>query len=63
MSNGKQLRRSVDNKVIGGVCGGVADYMSLSATTVRILFALLVLCAGLSLWAYIIMWILIPAKS
>jgi len=53
------LYRSAD-RTIAGVCGGVADYFGLDRSLVRIATLLLILFAGLSLWVYIILWIIIP---
>lgn len=55
----KKLKRSSDKK-IAGVCGGVADYFGLDHTLVRIIWLLLVLCAGVGLLAYLICWALMP---
>ena len=46
--------------IIAGVCGGLADYFGLDRTLIRIATAILILFGGLSLWVYIILWILIP---
>lgn len=56
-----QLQRTMDDKVIGGVCGGIARSIGASATTVRWVCALCVLLGGLSAWLYVIAWIFIPA--
>ncbi len=48
------------NKKIAGVCGGLAEYLGIDATLVRVVWLLLVLCAGVGLLAYIICWILFP---
>ena len=60
----KQLFRDPDNKYIGGVCSGLAAYFNIDPTWVRLLFVLLILAAGSTILAYIILWIVIPkAKS
>jgi len=48
------------NKMIGGVCSGLANYLDIDPTIVRIVWALLILGAGFGLLAYIICWIVIP---
>jgi phage shock protein C len=48
------------NKKIAGVCGGVAEYLGIDATIVRIIWLVLVLLYGVGLLAYIICWILFP---
>ena len=57
----KKLYRSVSNKVLVGVCGGIAEYFNIDATIVRVLWALLSLC-GPGLLAYIICAFIIPEK-
>ncbi len=56
----RKLRRSNSDRVIAGICGGVADYFGIDPTLVRILTFLLIFLGGLSLWVYIAMWIIIP---
>lgn len=48
-------------RVLAGVCAGVAEYFGLSTSLVRLVTALLLIFGGLSLWAYIILWIVIPS--
>lgn len=57
---GRRLYRSREDKVIGGVCGGLAEYFGLSSGGLRIATLLMVVFLGLSLWVYIILWIIIP---
>lgn len=57
------LARPHDRRVIAGVCAAIASRFGLSPTTVRVLTVLLVLFAGLSLWAYILLWIVIPNED
>lgn len=63
MNEKKKLYRVTDNKKIAGVCGGVAEYLDLDVTIVRLVWAILAVCAGCGLLAYIIAWIIIPEKS
>ncbi|WP_425310198.1 PspC domain-containing protein [Ammonicoccus fulvus] len=60
---GKKLERSTTDKMLGGVCGGLADYLGLDATLVRIITAALVIFTGVGPIAYILAWILMPAAS
>jgi len=58
----KKLTRSRDDKWVGGVCGGIADYTGLDPNLIRILVAVgTVLGFGSLIVAYIVAWILIPA--
>lgn len=57
----KKLQRDSRNKVIGGVCSGLANYFDIDASLVRLLFAFMFLCASAGFWLYIILWIVMPA--
>ena len=59
----KRLYRSRRDRMIGGVCGGLANYIGLDATIVRLLFVLGLFLAGGTFWAYIIVLIVIPEES
>lgn len=63
MSNVKKLYRDPANKMIGGVCAGIADYTGIDTTNVRLAFALLALFSGIGLIAYLILWIVLPEKQ
>lgn len=56
----KKLYRSNKDKKIAGVCGGIAEYLKIDASIVRIIWALLILCAGTGLLAYIACALIIP---
>ena len=55
------LRRSRDDRWLGGVCGGIARVTGVESWIWRLLFALLALCAGTGALVYLLMWILVPA--
>lgn len=60
----RQLRRSRSDRMLAGVCAGIADYLRLDPTLIRVGFAVLVLVSwGLALVAYLIGWLLIPEES
>lgn len=59
----KRLSRSSSDKVIGGVCGGIARFTNIDPTLLRVVTLLLVLFAGLSLWIYIILWLFLPLDN
>lgn len=61
MENSSRLYRS-NNKTIGGVCAGLADYFDLDVALIRVAFVLLLLFGGGGLLAYIILWIVIPQQ-
>lgn len=58
----RKLRRSRDNRVLAGVCGGLGNFMGIDPVVIRIAVVLLMFFAGMSLWVYIIMWLLIPEE-
>lgn len=60
--NDVTLRRSKD-RILGGVCAGIAEFTHLDTSLVRLLTIILVFFGGLSFWAYIILWIIIPEKE
>ena len=53
----KKLKRSA-NKMLAGVCGGLAEYLGMDATIVRVIYALLVICGGVGLLLYLILALL-----
>ncbi|MFH0830304.1 MAG: PspC domain-containing protein, partial [Candidatus Aenigmatarchaeota archaeon] len=56
----RRLYRSGKDKILGGVCGGIAEYLGIDPIIVRLLWVLFVLAGGSGLLAYIIAWIIIP---
>jgi len=58
----KKLYRSVEDRKIGGVCGGMGEYFDIDPTIIRLLWIALVFAVGSGLIAYIIAWIIIPEK-
>lgn len=56
----KKLYRDPDDKKIAGVCSGLALYLNIDTTLIRILFVILLLGGGSALIAYIILWIAMP---
>lgn len=56
----KKLTRSNTNKMLAGVCGGIAEYINLDPTIVRLLWVLFGFMGGAGILAYIIAAIIIP---
>ena len=57
----KKLYRSVDDRMVGGVCAGIADFFDIDPTLVRLVFVLGFFASVSGLfWAYIIMMIVVP---
>jgi phage shock protein PspC (stress-responsive transcriptional regulator) len=60
---GKRLYRSRSERMIWGVCGGLAEYFNIDPVIVRIIFVLLLIPGAFGLWAYIILTIVVPLES
>ena len=58
----KKLYRSNNDRMVGGVCGGIAEYFNIDSSLVRILWMVFTLMGGSGLLAYIICLIVIPSK-
>lgn len=58
-----RLERPLQGRVIAGVCAALAARFGIGVTAMRVITVLLVVLAGLSLWVYIIMWIVIPSQK
>jgi phage shock protein C len=59
----KKFYLSNNDKKIGGVCGGIAEYFSVDSTFVRLLFVLGALLGGFTVIAYVALWIISPRRS
>ncbi|HZK96456.1 MAG TPA: PspC domain-containing protein [Prolixibacteraceae bacterium] len=64
LNSPKRLTRSRKDRMLAGICGGIADYMAVDPTVVRLIFALAtfftVLFPGVLI--YLIMWIVVPKE-
>ncbi|HPC27463.1 MAG TPA: PspC domain-containing protein [Candidatus Methanomethylicus sp.] len=56
---GKRLYRSND-RILGGVCGGIAEYFGIDPSLVRIAWVILTLAAGSGILLYLLAWLIIP---
>ena len=59
----KRLVRSTSNRVIGGVCGGLADYLNMDANLVRILTVLISLFTGVPVILYVVALFVVPEDT
>lgn len=59
----RRLYRSANDKVLGGVCAGLANYLKLDPAIVRLLFVLISFTWGFGFLLYIILWIVLPTRS
>ena len=58
----KKLYRPRVNRSIAGVCSGLAEYFGIDPTLLRLITFMLILFGGLSIWIYVILWIVIPEE-
>lgn len=58
----KKLYRSRKERMIAGVCGGLARYFKTDPSWVRLVFILFLLLGGSALLVYLVMWIVIPLE-
>lgn len=59
---GRLLRRSRSDRMLGGVCGGLAHYFGVDPVLVRLIFVVIALIVGSGLLLYIVLWVLIPLE-
>ena len=59
----ESLYRSQTDRIIGGVCGGLAEYLRIDATIVRLLFVLFALGSGVGVVVYFILWVILPVEG
>lgn len=58
-----KLYRSQTDRMLGGVCGGLAKYLRIDLTIVRLFFVVLTLLGGFGPLIYFIMWIVVPLED
>ena len=58
-----RLYRDETDKILGGVCSGLANYLRVDPTIVRLVFALISFGAGTGILLYILLWVILPSKS
>lgn len=56
----RRLTRSRDDRVVAGVCGGLAEYLGIDVTIVRVLFLASMLLPGPQILLYLAAWIIMP---
>lgn len=59
----RRLMCSTTDRRIAGVCGGIAKYLNVDPTVVRIIFLVALLCGSVGFWAYLIVWIAAPEDN
>lgn len=64
MENNKKLTRSRSDRMLAGVCGGLANYFGLDPSLVRIGYALLTLFTAFAgVIVYLILWLIVPEEK
>lgn len=58
----KRLYRSREDVMIGGVCSGIAKYLEMDPTVVRLVFVLLLFLSGAGFWIYVVLWVIMPVE-
>ena len=59
----RKLRKSNTDRMLAGVCGGVANFFGIDSTLVRIAWAVAIFFGGTGLWLYIICALIIPQDA
>ena len=63
METSRRLVRSDIDRIIGGVCGGIANYLNVDPLIVRIVFVIISWAFGLSWLLYVVLWAVLPGPS
>ena len=63
MEEPRKLYRSRNQRMLAGVCGGLAEYFNVDATLIRVLFLILAVFGGSGLVIYVVMWLIVPDVS
>lgn len=59
----KKLVRSKTDRIVAGVCGGLAQYFNVDPTVVRLIFAILIFGGGFGVALYVVLWIIMPEEG
>jgi phage shock protein PspC (stress-responsive transcriptional regulator) len=59
----RRLERKRQGRWVAGVCAGLADYLKIDATVVRVVITVLALFGGLGPLAYVVCWVLMPEEG
>jgi phage shock protein C len=62
MDRSSKLYRSQSDSKLAGVCGGLADYLEMDATMIRVVFVVLALLGGAGIPIYLAMWLIVPKQ-
>ncbi|MBI4302376.1 MAG: PspC domain-containing protein [Chloroflexi bacterium] len=59
----KRLYRSETERMVAGICGGLAEYFDIDPVLVRLAFVLLAFASGIGIIAYLVLWLIMPPHS
>ena len=59
----KRLYRDRSDQMIAGVCSGIAEYLDVDPTAIRLAFVLLLFLGGGGFWIYLVLWVIMPVKD
>lgn len=59
----KRFRRSGNDRYLAGVCGGIAEFLKIDSTIVRLVFVVLTLLGFSGVFVYILAWLIMPAEN
>lgn len=63
MNQNKRFRRSNSNRILTGVCGGIAEFIGIDANIVRLAFVVLTLLGLSGVFIYLLAWLIMPAEG
>ena len=63
METCKRLFRSRKDRVFGGVCGGIGNYIGVDPTIIRLIWMFFLFAAGMGFFIYLVSWLLIPLEE
>lgn len=62
-NNVRKLTRSTTDRRIAGVCGGLANYLTVDPVVLRIIFLISLVFGGFGFWAYLVIWLIAPEDN
>ncbi len=63
MNENKRFHRSNSNRLLAGVCGGIAEFIGVDATIVRLAFVVLTVFGFSGVFIYLLAWLIMPAEG
>ena len=58
-----RIYRSESNRILGGVCGGLGEFLGINPIFIRIFFIIWTVLGEFSILVYLILWVVIPTRS